>query len=76
MRRREKENKLEEFTEHQLVCSIYDLFAAGMETTATTCYTFICYMINYPEVQAKIHEEIDTVIGRESVSFHEFFDVE
>lgn len=69
MHRRVKEDKLKEFTEHQLVCAIYDLFTAGMETTAVSCYTFILYLINYPEFQAKIHKEIDSVVGRENVGF-------
>ena len=67
-----KLNILDEFTDHQLLMAVYDLFAAGLETTATTSRTFIFYMLHYPEVQAKIHAEIDNVIGRESVSFSIF----
>jgi cytochrome P450 len=67
-----KFNILEEFTDHQLLIAVYDLFAAGLETTATTSRTFIFYMLHYPKVQAKIHAEIDNVIGRESVSFFYF----
>lgn len=58
---------LGEFTDHQLLCSCYDLFAAGLDTTASTCRSFILYMINYPEIQAKVHAELDAVIGRENV---------
>uniref|UniRef100_A0A914EMA7 Cytochrome P450 n=1 Tax=Acrobeloides nanus TaxID=290746 RepID=A0A914EMA7_9BILA len=65
MHRREKEGNVEEFTYHQLTLAVYDLFAAGLETTATTSRSFILYMLHYPEVQAKIHAEIDNVIGRE-----------
>uniref|UniRef100_A0A914CHP6 Cytochrome P450 n=2 Tax=Acrobeloides nanus TaxID=290746 RepID=A0A914CHP6_9BILA len=67
MYKREKENNLEEFTEHQLLISVYDLFSAGLETTATTSRTFILYMLHYPEIQAKIHSELDNVIGRENL---------
>uniref|UniRef100_A0A914ENI9 Cytochrome P450 n=1 Tax=Acrobeloides nanus TaxID=290746 RepID=A0A914ENI9_9BILA len=66
MRRREKTGNIEEFTDQQLLISVYDLFGAGLETTATASRTFIFYMLHYPEVQAKIHAEIDNIIGRES----------
>ena len=62
-------NILDEFTDHQLLMAVYDLFGAGLETTATTSRTFVLYMLHYPEVQAKIHDELDNVIGRENVNF-------
>ncbi|KAK0422564.1 hypothetical protein QR680_007640 [Steinernema hermaphroditum] len=66
MKRREEEGRpLEEFTEHQLKASLYDLFFAGMETTVTTLRHAILHMIRSPKIQARIHKEIDEVIGRE-----------
>ena len=54
-----------EWSDKQLIGTVYDLFGAGMETTSSSTRAFIMYMINYPEVQKKIHEEIDREIGRE-----------
>jgi cytochrome P450 len=42
-----------------------DIFAAGAETTSTTLRWFMLYMIEYPEVQKKIQDEIDAVVGRD-----------
>jgi len=42
-----------------------DLFTAGMETTVSTlCWTFL-YLIHHPEVQEKVHEEIDRIVGKD-----------
>ena len=56
-----------EWSDKQLIGSLYDLFSAGLETTATTLQMLILYLIHNPEIQAKIHEEIDRVIGRDKV---------
>ncbi|NXW92761.1 CP2DH protein, partial [Alopecoenas beccarii] len=42
-----------------------DLFTAGSETTSTTLRWALLYMILHPEIQSKVQEEIDKVIGRE-----------
>ncbi|XP_077308645.1 cytochrome P450 2D6 [Lithobates pipiens] len=52
------------FTERNLLCSTYDLFAAGTGTTSTTLRWALIYMLLYPNIQEKVHEEIDQVIGR------------
>lgn len=41
-----------------------DLFLAGSETTANTLEFGILYMILNPNIQKKIQEEIDQVIGQ------------
>uniref|UniRef100_A0A914Q7M3 Cytochrome P450 n=1 Tax=Panagrolaimus davidi TaxID=227884 RepID=A0A914Q7M3_9BILA len=61
------EDKNGEWSDMQLIGSCYDLFGAGMETTSTTTHTFIFYMLHYPEIQAKIREEIDRVIGKDKI---------
>ncbi|KAJ7503688.1 cytochrome P450 [Mycena galericulata] len=40
------------------------LYAAGAETTAGVLSWFMLAMVLYPDIQAKIQEELDTVVGR------------
>ncbi|KAH9489494.1 Cytochrome P450 2C3 [Bulinus truncatus] len=42
---------------------IFDLFFAGTETTSTTVYFFVLYMLNHPNVQNKIFDEINEHFG-------------
>uniref|UniRef100_A0A8C7WNF4 Cytochrome P450, family 2, subfamily P, polypeptide 10 n=1 Tax=Oryzias sinensis TaxID=183150 RepID=A0A8C7WNF4_9TELE len=44
------------------ICTL-DLFLAGTETTTTTLYWGLLFMIYYPDIQEKVHAEIDAVIG-------------
>ncbi|THU91684.1 cytochrome P450 [Dendrothele bispora CBS 962.96] len=39
------------------------LYGAGHETTSTTMAWFIFSMIQFPQVQARAHEELDRVVG-------------
>ena len=55
--------KNSEFNEEALMVTAMDLFGAGSETTATTLSWALLYMILYPEIQEKVHQEIDEVLG-------------
>ncbi|KAI8747687.1 cytochrome P450 2J1 [Biomphalaria glabrata] len=49
--------------EMNLLKSVFDLINGGTETTTTTICWFVLYMMNYPQVQKKIYDEINTQIG-------------
>ncbi|PIO29878.1 hypothetical protein AB205_0073110, partial [Aquarana catesbeiana] len=51
------------FNNDNLIALVYDLFLAGMETTTTTLRWAILLMIKYPEIQKKVQNEIDSIIG-------------
>ncbi|XP_063771198.1 cytochrome P450 2K1-like [Pseudophryne corroboree] len=59
----EKSDPRTYFHETNLLTVVTSLFMAGTETTAVTIRWAITYMIQNPEIQKKVHEEIDKVIG-------------
>ncbi|KAK6727778.1 hypothetical protein RB195_005451 [Necator americanus] len=65
LHRREKDGMQDEFTEKQATAAILDLFGAGVETTTTTLRFCFLYILNYPQIQERIHKEIDGNVGRE-----------
>jgi len=53
------------FDEPQLLASMFDLFAAGTETTSTTTLWFMVFMVENPDVMKKVQDEIDNNVGRD-----------
>ncbi|KAE8605377.1 hypothetical protein XENTR_v10015090 [Xenopus tropicalis] len=59
----EKSSSTKFFHDENLKVLLLNLFGAGMETTSTTLRWGILLMMKYPEVQKKVQDEIDRVIG-------------
>ncbi|XP_062887515.1 cytochrome P450 2D20-like isoform X2 [Mobula hypostoma] len=52
------------FVETKMIMTVASLFAAGTETTSTTLSWGLLFMVLHPDVQSRVHEEIDRVIGK------------
>jgi len=49
----------------QLYTVVSDFWFAGVETTATTLRWALLYMVKYPDIQAKVYDEIQRVVGHD-----------
>ena len=56
-----------EITEDMTYDLCMDLLIAGTDTSAQTVNWFLLLLANRPEIQAKVHEELDRAVGRESL---------
>ncbi|XP_035298964.1 cytochrome P450 2C29 isoform X1 [Cricetulus griseus] len=65
--KRQKENCNQElkYTLENLAVIVNDLFGAGTETTSSTLRYALLLLMKYPQVTAKVQEEIDRVVGRD-----------
>nr|XP_057936611.1 cytochrome P450 2F3-like isoform X1 [Doryrhamphus excisus] len=61
----EKHNVSSEFFYDNLVATVMNLFLAGTETSSSTIRYALSVFIKYPDIQEKMQQEIDAVIGRE-----------
>uniref|UniRef100_A0A8C6AEC2 Cytochrome P450 n=1 Tax=Marmota marmota marmota TaxID=9994 RepID=A0A8C6AEC2_MARMA len=63
VRQQEKDASADYFSDENLVALVSNLFAAGTETTVSTLRWGILLMMRYPEVQKKVCDEINKVVG-------------
>eukprot|EP00058_Branchiostoma_floridae_P017177 XP_002602665.1 hypothetical protein BRAFLDRAFT_210347 [Branchiostoma floridae] len=59
----ERQEKVDGLTEENVLYLTGDLFLAGTETTTNTLLWSLLFMTLYPDVQTKVHDEIDAVVG-------------
>uniref|UniRef100_A0A1I7SI18 Cytochrome P450 n=1 Tax=Bursaphelenchus xylophilus TaxID=6326 RepID=A0A1I7SI18_BURXY len=64
MHQRKLSGEMGFFSDVQLKMLLLDLFFAGSETTVTTAKWGLVLLINHPEIQKKVHEELDCVPNR------------
>uniref|UniRef100_A0A1I7RJ52 Cytochrome P450 33D3 n=1 Tax=Bursaphelenchus xylophilus TaxID=6326 RepID=A0A1I7RJ52_BURXY len=51
------------YNRKMLVNMMFDLFSAGQDTTSHTIAFILLYILNSPQTQRRIHEELDRTIG-------------
>ncbi|KAH0631494.1 hypothetical protein JD844_005838 [Phrynosoma platyrhinos] len=61
---KESKNPASEFYLQTMIMSVLNLFVAGTETVSSTLRFGFLILMKYPEIQAKVIQEIDDVIGR------------
>ncbi|XP_062409317.1 cytochrome P450 2F3-like [Sardina pilchardus] len=63
----EKDIPTTEFHYDNLAATVLNLFLAGTETTSTTIRFALMILIKQPDIQERVHKEIDSVLGQYGV---------
>ncbi|PAA47032.1 hypothetical protein BOX15_Mlig001422g2 [Macrostomum lignano] len=63
-RKAEKAGDFETFKEFQLIRVCFEFYLAGTDTTARSMEWLLLYMAFYPEVQDRVQNELDSVVGQ------------
>ncbi|EDO43314.1 predicted protein [Nematostella vectensis] len=58
-----EEQKQVLLADEYLLNQLGDMFIAGYETTSTSLRWAITFLVNYPEYQEEIHQQLDQVVG-------------
>lgn len=61
----EDSDSREVITQDHIIMTMQDVFIAGHETTTTTLLWLTIFLANHPKTQARVHEELDQVVGRD-----------
>ncbi|XP_017282896.1 cytochrome P450 2K1 [Kryptolebias marmoratus] len=64
---KESEISTSNYTDENLLAIVINLFAAGTETTLTTLRWGLLFLTKHPKIQAKVQEELNTVVGSRQV---------
>ena len=60
----EEDEKTALLSDDYIINTLEDMFSAGYETTSTTLRWVIAYLVNNPEYQTMIQEQLDEVVGK------------
>lgn len=70
IKKNEKVEKLDIFNDDNMMWTIGDLFAAGTETTTTTLLWIFLFLLNNPDIEAKVKAQLDEVVGLNRIPRH------
>ncbi|XP_069476870.1 cytochrome P450 2D15-like isoform X3 [Ambystoma mexicanum] len=59
------------FNEENMIQVVFDFFMAGSETTTSTLAWALLYMLENPDVQDRVQEELDSVLGCDQPAHYE-----
>ena len=65
MRTAKQSNDSTDFTLEQIFSVVGDLFGAGAETVSTTLRWTVLVLLNFPDIQLRLHKAIDNVIPKD-----------